>query len=290
MAKEPEDIPMEALQHRRILLVDDMDSDRLLLAGFLQRQGCRVLQADNGLDAVQQACAAQPDLILMDVRMPVCDGLDACRTLQSDRRTRHIPLIFLTAASSPEERVQGLLAGAVDYITKPYNLQEVQLRLAVHLRGRTPGGAVASVAAPDSETREGSPASRLDRLLFHSASQLLRDNLGATPDLHQLAASLRTNAKRLNAAFRNCTGSTVFVYLREERMQRSCRLLLDSELSMQAIAGELGFTSGANFATAFRERFGLTPTQFRRERAAAAPRAGETNPPTKRQGDLQQAC
>lgn len=76
-----------------------------------------------------------PDLILMDIRMPNSDGIVGCRLLKAGERTRHIPVIFLTAAASPQERVAGLSEGAVKgiYVTKPFDFEEVRLRVAVHL-------------------------------------------------------------------------------------------------------------------------------------------------------------
>lgn len=108
--------------------------DRYLLTHYLQRQGCRAYVGVDGQDAFQKAVAVQPDIILMDVRMPGCDGLTACRLLGDDARTRDIPVIFLTAAASPEERVEGLRAGAVDYIIKPFDFEEVRLRLVINHR------------------------------------------------------------------------------------------------------------------------------------------------------------
>lgn len=250
---------LDEMQGRRILVVEGNDTERYLLVDFLRGLGYRVYQAANGQQGVHKALQVQPDLILMDVHMPVCNGLEACRLLQADQRTHRVPVIFLTAAALPEERVQGLQAGAVDYVTKPFNNEELRLRLAVHLRWR--GGRAPSLERPPLDS-----ASALDHILFQSARCQLVSHLAETPDLHQLASTLRTNAKRLNEAFRKCAGVTVFAYLREERMQQAQFMLENTELPVQAIALELGFTSGANFATAFRERFGVSPSQYRQTR------------------------
>ena len=87
-------------------------------------------------------------------------------------------------------------------------------------------------------------------------------SLSDTPELHALAESVGTNSKRLNEAFRQCVGVTVFEYLREERMREACLLLSGTGLSIQDIAMEVGFTSGANFSTAFRDRYGLSPASI----------------------------
>ena len=86
------------------------------------------------------------------------------------------------------------------------------------------------------------------------------------PDLAQLAQSTGTSQRRLSEAFKKCVGVTIFEFLREERMKEARHLLANTSLDIQSIALEVGFTSGANFATAFRERFGISPSAFRRDR------------------------
>ncbi|VVD69232.1 Response regulator PleD [Pandoraea eparura] len=254
----------------RVLVVDDNQEDRMLLMDFLSQQGCRVYIAHDGRDGYTKARTVQPDLILMDIRMPVCDGLGACRLLKADPGTRHIPLIFLTAAALPGERVAGLSAGAVDYVTKPYDFEEVRLRLSIHLKATTP------VPTPDGagENNKLTPlpvqAHTLDAVLFRATRALLLDRLDATPELAGLASAVGTNTRRLNLAFRRCVGVTVFDFLREERMKEARRLLSETSLDVQDIASAVGFASAANFATAFRERFGMPPSGFR-EHAAQVP-------------------
>ena len=246
---------------RRVLVVDDSEDERLLLANYLQQEGCRVYLAQDGQDALKKTVLVNPDVILMDVGMPVCDGLTACRLLQQNERTRAIPLIFLTGAAFPQDRVDGLLAGAVDYITKPFVFDEVRLRLIVHLRAR-------KVDVPGSMDSANAEASSLDTVLFQSARWQLLQQLKHPPELGELASAVGTNTKRLNEAFRKCVGLTVFEYLREERMREAGVLLRSTELEVQTIALNLGFKGGANFATAFKERFSLSPREYRNRKLA----------------------
>lgn len=248
---------------RRLLVVDDNEDERLLLSHFLQQEGCRVYLAQDGQDALKKTLLVNPDLILMDVNMPVCDGLTACRTLQADPRTRPIPVVFLTGSAFPQDRVRGLMVGAVDYVTKPFLFDEVRLRLIVHLRTRQ--ASAASAPATEASAGAGTQAT-LHTALFQSARKQLLLDLSTTPDLASLAAAVGTNTKRLNESFRKCVGVTVFEYLREERMREAGVLLRDTALEVQAIAQALGFSSGANFATAFKERFGLSPRDYRASR------------------------
>lgn len=260
---------------KSILVVEDVEAERTLISAYLRQQGYRLFHAHDGLDGVHKARLLVPDLILMDVDMPVCNGYDACRILSQDIKTRSVPVIFLSAYSAPEQRVEGLLVGGVDFISKPFNFDEVRLRLAIHLnRPPVQGAECGEVALEDSagvtgatsgEGSEVADAYSVDTILFYSARVHLLSALSVTPDLAELAHLVGTNSKRLNAAFRNCVGVTVFEYLREERMKEARRLLQNTQYSIGEIASRIGFSSGANFSTAFSARFGSSPARFRRE-------------------------
>lgn len=249
---------MEALKHRRILIVDDEETDRMLLSAYLQHHDCRLFHAHDGLEGIEKARALQPDLVLMDAQMPNCSGYDACKILSGDPRTSKIPIIFISGLTWPEQRVQGLLAGAVDYINKPFDFNEVKLRIAIHLRHRTQ-----TAHEPDSPTDALARPRTLHNILFHSARTHLLKSLTTVPTMKELEKLTGTNSKHLNNAFKACAGVTVYEYLREERMKASRTLLQQTRLSVQDISHQVGFTSSANFSTAFKERFGLTPREFR---------------------------
>ena len=250
----------------KILVVDDQSANIRVVSALLERHGYAVDTASNGKDALACAEASLPDLVLLDMMMPGMDGFELLQALQQMPGMRGVPSIFLTAAQDRDLLLRAFDAGAVDYVTKPFNFEEVRIRLHLHLPPRRSDG-LADSHAEDDEAHPAASASNLDIILFQSARQHLIENIAATPNLEQLARQLRTHPKRLNEAFRHCVGATVFSYLREERMRQACALLADTSLGVQTIALELGFTSGANFATAFRERFGLTPLQFRQSRS-----------------------
>lgn len=243
----------------RILLVDDRQEDRQLLVDLLRRQGYRLYVGTDGRDGLEKARYVMPDLILMDIRMPGCDGIAACRLLKADPRTANIPLIFLTAATLPEERILGLSEGAVDYITKPYHFDEVRLRVAIHLAPR--GNDRKSSSEP--EFVDDYQTSSVEHNIFRAAQRLLLADLAETPELSDLARAVGTNTRNLNEAFRKYTGVTALNYLREARMKEAGRLLRETRLDVQTIAADLGYGIAANFSTAFRERFGMSPRHFR---------------------------
>jgi diguanylate cyclase (GGDEF)-like protein len=119
---------------KRILIADDEKAVRQLLELVLQNQGYEVLVAQNGDQLVRMAQERVPDLVLVDLMMPQLDGYEAIRQLRNDTRTAHLPMLILTAKSTPDDVVTGFETGADDYITKPFNIPELLARIKGHLR------------------------------------------------------------------------------------------------------------------------------------------------------------
>ena len=107
-----------------ILIADDEPINRKLIQRRLERERYRVITAEDGREAVDMSRAELPDLILMDVMMPVIDGLQACRLIKDDQKTCDIPVIFLSARDETEVKVNGFALGANDYISKPFKAEE----------------------------------------------------------------------------------------------------------------------------------------------------------------------
>lgn len=118
----------------KILVVDDQPINIKLLQRKLERQGLDVLVAYNGRECLKVVAEEMPDLILLDVMMPEMDGIETCQNLKADPKTETIPVIFITAKASKEGKLEGLDAGAVDYITKPIDLDETLARVRTQLR------------------------------------------------------------------------------------------------------------------------------------------------------------
>ncbi|TDB04978.1 response regulator transcription factor [Halomonas marinisediminis] len=255
---------MSDLRGKKILVVDDAEADRLLISTFLRQLGCRVFYANDGVDGVHKARLIRPDAVLMDLSMPNCNGYDACKLLAEDPRTKHTPVLFLSGYATPEDKVKGLMSGAVDYIAKPFHFDEVKLRLSVHLKS---GGDNIGHTINDEDDCivHARKESSLDEILFRSAQVYLLKDLNEDPGLHELAQQVGTNAKQLNHSFRACVGMTVYEYLREERMKEARKLLVSTAISVSEIAETVGFSSVGTFSTAFKERFGTSPTRFRKQ-------------------------
>lgn len=116
-----------------ILVVDDTPSNLSVLFAFLERADYEVLVVGNGQAALESVKRRPPDLILLDIMMPVMDGYETCDRLKADPATKDIPVIFMTALNDVVDEVKGFTQGAVDYITKPVRMERVLARIKTHL-------------------------------------------------------------------------------------------------------------------------------------------------------------
>lgn len=241
----------------RLLLIDDSMADLRVLTEIASAHGWDVSVAFNGKDGYHKALMTGFDLILLDVRMPVLDGFGTCRMLKANAQTRNIPVVFLSAAGDQENRLAGLLVGGVDYIVKSYaNEEEIAARIAICLQ-----------RSNHWQSDDSGDISLDDRLpgavLVRAAKKMLLEAVSSPLAADLLAARLGTTEKRLNEAFRVQYGVTAFGWLRRERLRIARQMLASTDASVNDIATHLGFSSGQNFATAFRESFDGTPSEFR---------------------------
>jgi diguanylate cyclase (GGDEF)-like protein/PAS domain S-box-containing protein len=116
-----------------ILIVDDVQENLMLLSRILANNGYKVETIDNGAEAIVRVQASLPDIILLDINMPSVDGYEVCQRLKKDERTRGIPIIFVSALDSIGNKVRAFQAGGVDYIPKPFEIEEVRARVETHL-------------------------------------------------------------------------------------------------------------------------------------------------------------
>jgi DNA-binding response OmpR family regulator len=265
-----------ALPLPNVLLVDDSIDDLRPLVDILIQANLRLLVAFDGQDGVTKATLHHPDLILMDVSMPRMDGFAACRQLKAQPVTAHIPIIFLTAADDLTSRLQGLTLGGVDYVSKPFNAQEVLARVRIHLDlsrrkhalpvQEEPGSSAAAGGVSAEEAGGVGSNAGPSGVLVRAATAYLRQHLASPPATDVLAHLVGTNERKLGQAFHDCFGMPVFDWLREERMRQACHLLANTDTAVSSIGDYLGFSTPANFAKAFRLRFGMSPRALRLER------------------------
>ena len=121
---------------KTVMVVDDVPANVDVVLGFLYQAGYRVLVADSGVRGIEQLELEAPDLILLDLMMPGIDGIETCRQIKSRDVWKHIPIIMMTAADELSKKLGAFEAGAVDFLTKPIQPEEVLARVQTHLQIR----------------------------------------------------------------------------------------------------------------------------------------------------------
>ncbi len=124
---------MEELSERNVLVVDDAEANIDILVEALgsEYEGSVAMDGESALESVESEL---PDIILLDIMMPGMDGYEVCQRLKSDTKTAGIPIVFLTAMTDDENRARGIELGAVDYITKPFEISDVKAVVKAHLK------------------------------------------------------------------------------------------------------------------------------------------------------------
>jgi CheY-like chemotaxis protein len=156
-----------------ILVVDDQPINVQLLKRKLEREGIRIVAAFNGLEALEYVKKEKPDLILLDVMMPDMDGIEVCQRLQADEETRGIPVIFITARTTKESKLEGLGVGAVDYITKPIDLDETLARVQTQLRFVQVNRQLVDLTRRLEEARKAATIGAVTQGIAHNLNNLL---------------------------------------------------------------------------------------------------------------------
>lgn len=256
----PSDQPMNKhqLAPAHLLIIDDnLDQLRLLVAA-LRGTSHRVSVATQGDQGYARAMVLQPNLILLDMCMPGRSGITVARLLKANPSTQHIPIIFLSALTGAQERLSGLKAGAVDYITKPFMVEEVIERIRIHISLSERGSALRSNDFSDPRSAVLTFRNMaVEFMLYHLHEGSLR--------VSDVAAHLGISTIKLNAAFEAVDGLTAFEFIRQERMRRAALMLGQSTLIITDVAMEIGYSNPANFSTEFKKFWGKSPMKFRSE-------------------------
>ncbi|WP_179830325.1 hybrid sensor histidine kinase/response regulator transcription factor [Spirosoma fluviale] len=245
-----------------VLVVEDNKDLRTQLIDFLSVQYW-LLSAPNGCQGLEQALAEVPDLIVSDVMMPEMDGYELVERLKSNERTSHIPVILLTARSSPESRLKGLQAGADDYLGKPFSLIELELRINNGLRTRQNlqkqfmAQPVLTVSAP-------TPESDREARFLSRVHQAILDNIELeTLDVEWLASQAGMSRTQLHRKLTALTNLSPNRFIHRVRLERAAELLKEGELNVAQVAYKVGYNSQSYFAKVFQDYFGYSPAKFK---------------------------
>ena len=221
----------------------------------------RIYLAADGKEGIAVAKKEEIDLIITDVMMPVIDGMEMCRILKTDIDTSHIPIIMLTAKNADESRISGYGAGADEFLSKPFNMDILLLRIRYLLDMKERRIEYFSREIKVNPSKLDVPS--LDEALIGKALKCVEENMD-NPDfsVEMLSGYVGMHRMNLYRKFQSILGQTPSVFIRSIRLKRAAQLLSDSGLNVTEIAYMTGFSSLKYFDRYFKEEFGVTPTQY----------------------------
>ncbi len=218
----------------------------------------RIIYAQNGKIGLDMAYKNIPDVVICDVMMPEKDGFEVCNTLKSDERTDHIPIIMLTARGSDDDRLSGLSHGADAYLTKPFNVKELHIRLdkLIELRKRM----ISKLSADGYNSLLKSEIENPEANFLKKAITIIHNELdNGLFDSKNLARSLHLSDSQLYRKLKAISGKSTAVFIRSVRLQKAKDLIQTTNKNIAEIAYDVGFNDPSWFSRAFKEEFGFAP-------------------------------
>lgn len=243
-----------------LLLVDD-NSDLLNYMTQSLSGDYQIITATTGVEALHRLQEHDVDLIVSDVMMPEMDGLDLCQHVKTEIETSHIPIVLLTAKSMTSDELQGLEAGADDYITKPFSMDVLRQRI-LKLIERSQQQHKRFATEIDIEPSEITITS-LDQQFITRAIEIVETHM-ADPEfsIEQLSDEIGVHRAQLYKKLQHLTGKSPQQFVRLLRLKRGKQLLEQSGLYVSEVAYKVGFNSPRIFSKYFKEEFGITPKDY----------------------------
>ncbi|SEL42404.1 hybrid sensor histidine kinase/response regulator transcription factor [Parapedobacter koreensis] len=247
---------------KRILLVEDDADFRFYLKDNLH-SSLTVYEAGDAVSGWTKALAVHPDIIVSDVAMPGEDGLALCRRLKSDPRTRHIPVILLTAMDDEAMQLAGIESGATDYITKPFNFELLRSKLSSILRQKDSMEQTYKkrIDVQPADTKEASADELFLRKAFETVERHI-DKAGFS--VETLAGAMNLSRVGLYKRILTLTGHTPSEFIRNTRLRRAAQLLEQSGITVAEVAYKVGFSNPKQFSKYFKALYGVAPSAYRK--------------------------
>jgi signal transduction histidine kinase/DNA-binding response OmpR family regulator/ligand-binding sensor domain-containing protein len=245
-----------------VLVVEDNADVRAYIRSHLDKEFA-VLEAENGRKGFEKSGEVLPDLVVSDIMMPEMDGYELTRALKHDEKTSHIPVILLTARAASESKIEGLETGADDYLTKPFDAEELVVRIRNLIEIRRELRKKFSVGTVLKPGEVSVPS--MDDALLKRIMEKVEENMGdegfGVEELTRLVALSRRQLQRKILSLTNLSPGGFIRYM---RLQRAHALLQKNAAPVAEIGYQVGFSSPAHFSSAFHRQFGIPPSEVRR--------------------------
>ncbi|MBR5167696.1 MAG: response regulator [Salinivirgaceae bacterium] len=243
-----------------LLIVEDNENLLQFMRDTLADE-FNIATATNGNDAWKAIVQQQPDIVISDIMMPEMDGFELCQRLKSTFETAHIPIILLTALSGRAELLQGLGLGADDYLTKPFDMDILRLRLKTLVRNRqlTKSKIINSLS-------HGTPVELGNKQNDEFVQKLhltVKENMGNCDfDKEQFAAAMNVSSSLLYKKIKALTDLSPTDFIKTARLEYALQLLKAQKYNITEISEMCGFASAAYFSTVFKKQYGVAPSDY----------------------------
>ncbi|WP_431292598.1 response regulator transcription factor [Pedobacter sp. P26] len=243
-----------------ILLVEDNQDLREYLRDNL-KSNYRIVEAADGKEGWQKTLANHPEIIVSDISMPNMTGIELCKKIKEDKRTKHIPVILLTALTGEQEQLTGLEIGANDYLTKPFNIDILNVKIKnLLVLNRTLKNTYTKQIKM--EAAEILVESHGDKLL-KNILKYIEDNINNSQlSVEDLSKNVGMSRGSLYHKVLELTGLSPVEYIRSVKLDKAAALLVKSDLNISQIAYLVGFATPNYFAKSFKLKFGMQPSEY----------------------------
>ncbi|WP_258103478.1 two-component regulator propeller domain-containing protein [Marinoscillum sp. MHG1-6] len=243
-----------------ILIVEDNEELRSFLRRNLQKR-FKVIEAPNGREGVHKAIEIMPSLIISDIMMPELDGLELCKILKQDPKTKHIPIVLLTAKTAFDQKMQGLQFGADEYLTKPFSITELNIRINNIIEYQR--SVRKRVHKEEFLSVENLNELSADEKLLDDLVALVKEKMADTKiSVASLSKDMGISRVHLFRKIKQLTGIAPVELIRKIRLKAAAHLLEQNKLNVNEVCYKTGFQDTGYFRKCFRKEFGVSPTEY----------------------------
>lgn len=244
----------------QILIAEDNSELRTFLNKELGKK-YNVILAHDGKTAIDLTFTDIPDLIVSDIMMPKCSGIEMCKIIKSDIRSCHIPVILLTAKTSIREQIEGVENGADAYVTKPFSMELLISRINQLINSRQK---LCAHFSQDVYIMPGKVSdNEIDQIFLQKVTDYIITNIADNSlNVVSLAEALNYSRSNMYRKIKSLTGKTIIEFIRMIRLKHAIKLMETKKYSLSEIAYLTGFTSPSYFTKTFRDEYGKPPSEF----------------------------
>ena len=229
-----------------------------------------LLEASDGQEGLEKAIEELPDVVICDLMMPRLDGFGFCKAMKNNELTNHIPIIMLTAKATLTDRLEGLELGADDYLSKPFDREELQVRVRNLIKQRQvllqkyTKNKASELAQKSQVEEETALKNRInDEQFMQRCHEVLMQHLGESDfDVERFAEAMNVSAVQLRRKLKASTGQGVIEYLRNFRLEKAAEMLANKTETVSEVAYKVGFESLSYFSKVFFEKYEKSPSEW----------------------------